>query len=80
MSYPPQNPERRKDWEARAARKNAIVPEFFEVFPTRVSLTCGACKTEFVRPLVANVDDPVFVCPTESCRARNFVPITFDLS
>ena len=79
MTRPKQDPEKRKEWEARAQQKNAIVPEFFEVFPTKVLLVCGICRTEFLRPLVAKIDEPVFVCPNEACLARNWVPVTFDM-
>jgi len=70
-------PEKRAEWAVRAARKNAIVPGYFEVFPTRVIIVCGGCGARFVRNLVPNVNEPVFVCPENNCRSRNWVPVTF---
>ena len=76
MSTP--SPEKLAEWKARAAKKNAIVPGFFEVFPTRVILRCGRCATEFQRNLIANMDEPVFVCPKSECATRNWVPIQYE--
>ncbi len=70
-------PEKKAEWKARAARKNAIVPEYFEVSPYWVYLKCGECGDAFKRNLVPRLDEPVFVCP--SCRARNWVPVKFEL-
>jgi hypothetical protein len=67
----------KSDWLIRAQAKEAVIPEYFEVFTSRVELVCGACKKPFKRPLVLNLNDPVFVCP--SCKTRNWVPITYDL-
>lgn len=75
MSEP--TPEKKAEWKARAAEKGAIVPHFFEVFPSRVELVCGKCKKEFKRPLLMNLDDPTFVCP--QCKVKNWVPIKYDL-
>ena len=69
--------QKRAEWVRRAALKHAIVPEFFEVFPTRVIIVCGRCRTRFVRNLVPNQNEPTFVCPEAACRAKNWVPITF---
>jgi len=70
---------KRKEWQARAARKNAIVPYYFEVFVTKVIIQCGACGTEYRRTLIRDLNEPVFVCPNERCRSRNWVPVKFDL-
>ena len=63
----------------RAARKDAIVPEYFEVFPNKVIIVCGNCHATFHRSLIPNLDEPTFVCPEEDCRARNWVPVKYDL-
>lgn len=65
------------EWQKRAAQKGAIVPSFFEVFPTRVTIVCGNCQSKYVRNLIPNVNEPVFVCPIKECRARNWVPIRY---
>lgn len=77
MKEPGENEKR--EWERRATAKDAIVPEYWEVFPTHVLIVCGSCHVEFKRNLVLNVNDPTFVCPNEGCRRKNFVPITYDL-
>jgi hypothetical protein len=77
MSDP--SPEKLAEWRAKASKKQAIVPAYFVVYPTKVELTCGRCKTEFVRNLIPNRDEPVFICPNESCKSRNWVPVVFDL-
>ena len=73
------SPQKMAEWKERASRKDAIVPEYFEVTPTTVSIVCGKCKRSFGRNLIPGLDEPVFVCPNEKCRARNWVPIAFDL-
>ena len=77
MSRP--TPEKLAEWRERAARKQAIVPRYFEVFPTHVVLECGECGAAFQRNLVLNLEEPYFVCPNQSCRARNWVPVYYDL-
>jgi hypothetical protein len=77
MSRP--SPQNLADWRKRAAKKNAIVPEYFEVFPHKVNLLCGNCSHNFSRTLLPNLDEPVFVCPAKGCQARNWVPVRFDL-
>ncbi|MCB0353104.1 MAG: hypothetical protein KDD64_06245 [Bdellovibrionales bacterium] len=74
------SPQKLAEWRERAAKKNAIVPSYFEVFPTKVHITCGACQHSFRRSLIPNLDEPVFVCPEESCRARNWVPVRYQLN
>lgn len=76
MSEP--TPEKRAEWKARAAQKEAIVPHYFEVSVSRVEITCGECRHEFRRTLLMNFDEPTFICP--QCRAKNWVPVTFDLT
>ena len=71
------NPEKKAEWVRRAALKQAIVPDYFEVFPTRVIIVCGRCRTRFVRNLVPHQNEPTFVCPEASCRSKNWVPGTF---
>lgn len=71
--------EKQKEWNVKAKLKNAIVPEFFEVFPNKVHIICGKCGCSFRRSLIMNVDDPTFVCPNEECQAKNWVPIKYDL-
>ncbi|MCB0328833.1 MAG: hypothetical protein KDD70_04195 [Bdellovibrionales bacterium] len=73
------SPEKLREWRIRASRKNAIVPYYFEVFPKKVVILCGNCHHEFQRPLVPNLDEPTFVCPEPDCRARNWVPVKYDL-
>ncbi|RMG42869.1 MAG: hypothetical protein D6719_05155 [Candidatus Dadabacteria bacterium] len=79
MNRPRPTPQKLAEWQARAAAKNAIVPEYFEVFPNRVIIECGRCGREFRRNLVPNIDEPVFVCPDKSCKARNWLPVRYDL-
>ena len=79
MSDPEPSPEKKAEWAARAARKNAIVPEYFEVSPHWVYLRCGVCGKAFKRTLLKGLDEPVFVCPEDACRSRNWVPVKFDL-
>lgn len=71
--------EKKKEWEQRAKLKNAIVPKYFEVFPNKVDIICGKCGTSFKRALIMNLDEPTFICPNEECRARNWIPLKFDL-
>ncbi|MEZ4753935.1 MAG: hypothetical protein R3A13_06435 [Bdellovibrionota bacterium] len=75
------NPSKQKiaEWQAKAARKKAIVPEYFEVFPNKVIIVCGNCSHSFQRTLVLKLDEPVYTCPVEYCKARNWVPVYFDL-
>jgi hypothetical protein len=68
------------EWRNRAAKKNAIVPKYFEVFPNRVILVCGACETRFVRNLVPSVNEPTFVCPKPGCQNKNWVPVRYEVS
>ncbi|NMC62022.1 MAG: hypothetical protein GYA55_02515 [SAR324 cluster bacterium] len=77
MSDP--SPNKKAEWAARAARKKAIVPEYFEVSPHKVIIHCGSCGHIFTRTLILRLDEPVFVCPLPHCKARNWVPVTFDL-
>ena len=71
--------ERRARWKAQAAAKGAIVPDVFEVYADRAVIVCGNCKHKFLRPLIPRLDDPTFVCPEKSCRAKNWLPVKFDL-
>ena len=66
-------------WQAQAAAKGAIVPEYFEVFTDHVDLICGNCRRKFRRNLVPNVNEPTFVCPEKSCQKKNWVPVKFKL-
>ncbi len=68
-------PEKKAEWLIRAALKNAIVPEYFEVFPNKVIIVCGECRHRYVRNLIPSFDEPVFVCP--ECKERNWVPIRY---
>ena len=77
MSEPSQR--KKAEWRRRAAEKDAIVPYFFEVFAQKVIIECGNCEHRFQRPLIPNLDEPTFVCPVDACKARNWVPVTFDL-
>ena len=70
---------KKAEWQAKAAKKNAIVPEYFEVFPSKVHIVCGNCLHSFQRTLILNRDEPVYVCPTDDCKSRNWVPVYFDL-
>lgn len=79
MTMRPKAPQHKTiEWRARAAKKNGIVPEYFEVFPTKVIIVCGQCWTEFSRNLIPNCDEPVFVCPNQKCRARNWIPLRYE--
>ncbi len=71
--------ERRAVWRRKAAKKNAIVPAYFEVTPRAALIVCGKCGKRFRRNLVPHVDEPTFVCPDPGCRARNWLPVTYDL-
>jgi hypothetical protein len=73
----PPSPEKLAEWQYLAKQKNAIVPEFFEVFPNRVKLVCGRCKCIFVRNLIYGRDEPTFTCPQENCAAKNWVPVRY---
>lgn len=77
MSRKEPSAEKKAEWAQRAAIKGGIVPKFFEVFPDRVKLECGSCAHSYQRPLVPNIDEPIFVCP--NCQGRNWVPIMFKL-
>lgn len=77
MSKPSE--KKQEEWRLRAAAKGAIVPYFFEVFPHKVIIQCGACKAQFQRTLIPRLNEPTFICPQDSCKARNWVPVTFDL-
>ncbi len=70
---------KRKEWELRAAQKNAIVPYYFEVSPEVVFFICGKCKTKIQRNLIPHIDEPTFVCPNKSCKAKNWVPVKYNL-
>lgn len=67
------------EWTQKAAKKNAIVPFYFEVSPVQVFITCGNCQETFVRNLIPNINEPTFVCPNENCKQRNWVPVHFKL-
>jgi hypothetical protein len=73
------SPEKLIEWQQRAALKGAIVPAYFEVFPSRVHIICGYCHHEYSRNLVPNVNEPTFVCPEPICGQKNWVPIKFNL-
>jgi hypothetical protein len=79
MNTPPSS-EKIAEWRLRASKKNAIVPEYFEVYTNKVDLVCGKCKHSYTRPLVFGIDEPVFVCPNYNCNTRNWVPVTFKTS
>jgi len=72
-------PEKIKEWRARASKKNAIVPAFFEVFPDHVFIVCGNCETIYKRVLIVNINEPTFACPNQSCKLKNWVPVHYDL-
>lgn len=72
------SPEKKAEWKQRASLKKAIVPHYFTVFPYKVIIECGKCKLEFQRKLIRNRDEPVFACPNEACKARNWVPVNFE--
>ena len=71
-------PEKKAEWKQRASIKQAIVPNYFKVFPRRVIIICGKCSFEFQRNLIKNVNEPVFTCPNESCKGRNWIPLKFE--
>lgn len=73
------NRQKRLEWQRRAARKGGIVPFYFEVTPTFALIYCGKCRTPFQRNLISNVNEPTFACPNPSCRAKNWLPITYNL-
>ena len=77
MSNP--SPEKLAEWKERASIKGAIVPSYFEVSSRTAILVCGNCGTRYQRNLVPRVDEPTFVCPNESCRAKNWVPLRYNL-
>lgn len=70
---------KKREWTLKAQKKNAIVPAYFEVFVDKVIIDCGHCHTRFQRGLIFGLNEPVFVCPENSCHARNWVPVTFEL-
>lgn len=72
------DPERLKVWQNKAAQRGAIVPQFFEVFPDRAIIVCGNCGRKFIRNLVPNLNDPIFVCPEAACKCKNWLPVTFE--
>ncbi len=78
MSQEP-SPEKKAEWQQRAAKKGGIVPHYFEVFPDKVIIVCGACRQRFVRNLVPALNEPTFVCPNDGCRKKNWVPVRFEL-
>ncbi len=71
--------QKRREWQRKAARKNAIVPSYFEVSPEAVFIICGKCKTQFQRNLIPYLNEPTFICPKSSCKAKNWVPVTYEL-
>jgi hypothetical protein len=75
MKRPP--PEKLAEWQILAKQKDAVVPHFFEVFPNRVKLNCGRCKTTFIRNLIYGRSEPTFTCPNDSCGVKNWVPVRF---
>ena len=70
--------ETKARWQQLSARKGAVVPGFFEVFPDKVLIRCGKCGREFVRNLVHGVEEPVFVCPQAGCGTKNWVPVYYN--
>jgi hypothetical protein len=72
-------PEKRREWKRRAALKNAIVPAYFEVSPVNVFMFCGKCENPFKRNLITNQNEPTYICPNRRCKARNWVPVQFQL-
>lgn len=74
---PGPSPEKLAEWRVLARQKQAIVPEFFEVFPNRAIIVCGKCGTRFVRTLIYGQNEPTFVCPNEKCKSRNWLPVRF---
>ncbi len=79
MEFRKPSSEKKREWDIRARQKDAIVPEFFEVFPNKVHITCGNCGCNFKRPLIMNLDEPTFICPNEECRAKNWIPLKYDI-
>ena len=72
------NAKQLSEWKARAQQKNAILPRSFTVSPKRIVIDCGSCGNQFGRRVVPNLSEPVFVCPKETCKARNWVPLRFN--
>ncbi len=70
---------KRKEWRRKAAKKRAVVPNYFEISPYQAYIVCGKCKSSFNRNLVPNVNEPTFVCPSNYCQAKNWLPITYKL-
>jgi len=70
-------PDKKAEWAKKAALKDAVVPNYFEVFTTRVEILCGQCQHSFKRTLMLNVNEPIFVCP--KCSTKNWIPVTFDI-
>lgn len=66
-------PDEIEEWQRNASRRNAILPSNIQVRGRDVALICGRCGTDFIRKLLPNRNDPVYVCP--HCKARNYVPI-----
>ena len=72
-------PEKLAEWQQRAAKKGAIVPAFFEVTARTALIKCGNCGTKFQRTLIPKLDEPTFVCPNDACRAKNWIPLRYDI-
>ena len=68
---------KKKEWKIRASKKQAIVPNYFEVYPNKVEIICGNCNHAYSRSLIINLDEPTFVCP--SCGVKNWIPLKYDL-
>lgn len=79
MSESQVSPEKMAEWKRKAQEKGAVVPRDFEVFPTKVTLSCGNCGTAFVRNLVPYVNEPVFACPNGTCQTKNWVPVRYEM-
>jgi len=74
-----QNRDKRREWQRRAARKHAVVPRYFEVTPTYAVIHCGKCTVVFQRNLIMNVNEPTFICPNPACKARNWLPVRYQM-
>ena len=72
------SPEKRAEWRARAAKKNAIVPRNFEVSQRGATLECGKCGHSYHRRLRFGINEPVLVCPQDNCKARNWLPVRYE--
>lgn len=69
------SPEELAEWYQTAIRRNAILPVRIQIRARHVTIICGmeGCHHEYIRKLLPNRNDPVFVCPV--CGSRNYVPI-----